>query len=59
MEPSRGEHGVEWHGAGAGGGTFRVQLQSPANLWGETPQRFRAAHRGLVATTLGWLALKF
>ena len=49
VEAHRGEHGVEWHGAGAAGGTFRVQLQSPANLYGELAVRSLLMHLACVS----------
>ena len=34
VRPHRGEHSLEWHGAGAGGGGFTVHLERPSTLWG-------------------------
>ena len=52
VEPSRGEHGIEWHGAGAGAGSFRVQLQSPANLYGELAQQLISPGLGVGEGTI-------
>lgn len=37
VTPSRSPGSIEYHGAGCSGGSFRVRLDAPANLWGGGP----------------------